>query len=283
MFTTTRAIIVSAAIATTLACSTQAPVDAGTTAAVPVQSAAAETRKTAVGVVESVDETSRTIAVKTTDGAVVTAEWTKDTAVTIADKTEDVADATADKTVEVSKDVAWGAMKGANVAIEYTEKGGKKTVNAVQNFGEDVPEVVEGTVEDVTDGGKKVAIKTKDGSIKVYDVSKDFTVDGAKKVTKGAKVVAAVSTKAARKVAHFFKGNLARLQVQPATCETRRLPTASESKCLRARSSPSRISIATNDRIESRDPRRKAGGGGNTDQRRNDSCVSRGCCTFAMR
>ena len=143
MFTATRAIIVISAIATTLACSTQAPVDAGTTGAVPVQSAAAETRKTAVGVVESVDETSRTIAVKTADGAVVTAEWTKDTAVTVADKSEDVAEATADKTVEVSKDVAWGTMKGANVATEYTEKAGKKTVNAVQNFGEDVPEVVE--------------------------------------------------------------------------------------------------------------------------------------------
>lgn len=165
------------------------------------------TKKSAVGVVESVDETSRTIAVKTADGAVVVAEWTKDTSVTVAHATANAADATADKTVDVSKDVAWGTMKGANVAIEYTEKAGKKTVHAVKNFGEDVPEMVEGTVESVSDGGRTVAIKTKDGSIKVYEVSKDATIWTGKKVVKGSKVVAGVAKDGTKKVVHFFKGN----------------------------------------------------------------------------
>ena len=197
MLTATRAIIISTAIATALSF-TFAPL---------AQAAAKDVKKTAVGVVESVDETSRTIAVKTADGAVVTAEWTKDTAVTVAHATANAADATADKTVDVSKDVAWGTMKGANVAIEYTEKGGKKTVNAIQNFGEDVPEMVEGTVESVSDGGRTVAIKTKDGSVKVYEVSKDATVWTGKKVAKGSKVVAGVAKDGTKKVVHFFKGN----------------------------------------------------------------------------
>ncbi len=197
MLTSTRAIIISTAIATAFGF-----------AFLPAASTDARgAKKTAVGVVQSVDETARTIAVKTADGAVVTAEWTKDTSVTVAHATANAAGATADKTVDVSKDVAWGTMKGANVAIEYTEKAGKKTVHAVKDFGEDVPEMVEGTVESVSDGGRTVAIKTKDGSIKVYDVSKDAAFWTGKKVVKGSKVVAGVAKDGTKKVVHFFKGN----------------------------------------------------------------------------
>ena len=101
MFTATRAIIISTAIATTLSFTFPAPADA----------AAKDVKKTAVGVVESVDETSRTIAVKTADGAVVVAEWTKDTSVTVAHATANAADATADKTVDISKAVSYTHLK----------------------------------------------------------------------------------------------------------------------------------------------------------------------------
>lgn len=66
------------------------------------------------GVVKSVDKTSKTMVVKTSDGTEQTINWT--------DKT----------TIEGGKDVGEGVAEGSKVSVKYTEKAGEKTAVGVK-------------------------------------------------------------------------------------------------------------------------------------------------------
>lgn len=66
------------------------------------------------GVVKSVDKTTKTMVVKTSDGTEQTVKWT--------DKT----------TIEGGKDLGEGVAAGSKVSVKYTEKAGEKTAVGVK-------------------------------------------------------------------------------------------------------------------------------------------------------
>jgi hypothetical protein len=77
------------------------------------------------GIVKNVDKGTKTMVVKTSDGAEHTIKWTDQTTVTGAkDAGKGVADASA-ATYE-------GAKEGTKVTVKYTEKGGEKTAVAIK-------------------------------------------------------------------------------------------------------------------------------------------------------
>ena len=77
------------------------------------------------GVVKSVDKTTKTMVVKTTDGT--------EHAIKYTDKT----------TIEGAKDAAGDVKEGANVSVKYTEEGGEKTAVGVKDAGKDVGKEVD--------------------------------------------------------------------------------------------------------------------------------------------
>jgi hypothetical protein len=77
------------------------------------------------GIVKSVDKSSKTMVVKTTDGTEQTIKWTDKTAVEGA---KDAGKGSAD----ASKAAYDGAKEGTKVTVKYTEKGGEKTAVAVK-------------------------------------------------------------------------------------------------------------------------------------------------------
>ena len=95
-------------------------------ATVAWQAAVAEDVVHAVsGIVKSVDKTSKTMVVKTSDGTEHTIKWTDKTTVEGAKGAgKGVADASA-----ATYD---GTKEGTKVTVKYTEKGGEKTAVAVK-------------------------------------------------------------------------------------------------------------------------------------------------------
>ncbi|WP_035352897.1 hypothetical protein [Edaphobacter aggregans] len=77
------------------------------------------------GVVKSVDKASKTMVVKTADGAEHTIKWT--------DKT----------TVEGTKDTGKDIEEGTKVSVKYTEKAGDKTAVGVKNLGKATAKAVD--------------------------------------------------------------------------------------------------------------------------------------------
>ena len=98
-------------------------------ATVAWQAAVAEDVVHAVsGIVKSVDKTTKTVVVKTSDGTEHTIKWTDKTTVKGADATG--------KAVSVgSVDSYDGLKEGAKVSVKYTEKGGEKTAVAIKDAG----------------------------------------------------------------------------------------------------------------------------------------------------
>ena len=160
---------------------------------------AADDAVTAVhGVITKVDETSKTIAVKTKDGTVST--------IHIVDKTAVYG---ADKTATGAKDSVHGLKEGSEVVAHYTVKGTEKSAVEVDNVGRDGVKTVDGTVTKVGEEGKTVTVKAADGTEQTFDVighgAKEGAVDTAKGTEKGAKVTVYYTEKAGKKVAHFFE------------------------------------------------------------------------------
>jgi len=91
------------------------------------QSAFAEDVVHAVsGIVKSVDKTSKTMVVKTANGAEQTIKWTDKTTVEGAKGAgKGVADA--------STGTYEGAKEGTKLTVKYTEKGGEKTAVAIKD------------------------------------------------------------------------------------------------------------------------------------------------------
>lgn len=96
-------------------------------ATVAWQAAVAEDVVHAVsGIVKSVDKTTKTMVVKTSDGTEHTIKWT--------DKTTVEGAKDAGKGVEKgSTDSYLAAKKGAKITVHYTEKGGEKTAVGVKD------------------------------------------------------------------------------------------------------------------------------------------------------
>lgn len=78
------------------------------------------------GIVKSVDKTSKTMVVKTSDGTEHTIEWTDKTTVKGVD-------ATGKGIAAGSVDTYDGLKEGTKVSVKYTEKVGEKTAVAIKD------------------------------------------------------------------------------------------------------------------------------------------------------
>jgi len=78
------------------------------------------------GIVKSVDKTSKTLVVKTSDGTEHTIKWTDQTTVKGVD-------ASGKAVAAGSVDTYDGLKEGAKVSVKYTEKGGEKTAVAIKD------------------------------------------------------------------------------------------------------------------------------------------------------
>ena len=96
-------------------------------ATVAWQAAVAEDVVHAVsGIVKSVDKTTKTMVVKTSDGTEHTIKWTDKT-------TMKGIDASGKAVASSSVDTYDGLKEGTKVSVKYTEKGGEKTAVAVKD------------------------------------------------------------------------------------------------------------------------------------------------------
>jgi len=96
-------------------------------ATVAWQAAVAEDVVHAVsGIVKSVDKTTKTMVVKTSDGTEHTIKWTDKT-------TMKGVDASGKAVASSSVDTYDGLKEGTKVSVKYTEKGGEKTAIAVKD------------------------------------------------------------------------------------------------------------------------------------------------------
>jgi preprotein translocase subunit YajC len=150
------------------------------------------------GVITKIDAASKTIVVKTKDGAEHTIHFVDKTAVYGADETATGA-----------KDTFHGLKEGSEVVAHCTVKGTENTATEVDKVGKDGMKAVDGTVTKVGEGGKTVTVKAADGTEQTFDVighdTKVAAVDTAKGTDKGAKVTVYYTEEAGKKVAHFFK------------------------------------------------------------------------------
>jgi hypothetical protein len=78
------------------------------------------------GIVKTVDKGTKTIVVKTADGAEHTIKWTDKT-------TMEGLDASGKAVAAGSVDIHDGPKEGAKVSVKYTEKGGEKTAVAIKD------------------------------------------------------------------------------------------------------------------------------------------------------
>ena len=78
------------------------------------------------GIVKSVDKTTKTMVVKTSDGTEHTIKWTDKTTIKGVD-------ASGKAVASSSVDTYDGLKEGTKVSVKYTEKGGEKTAIAVKD------------------------------------------------------------------------------------------------------------------------------------------------------
>lgn len=155
-----------------------------------------------IGSVEKVDETAKTVAVKTADGTVETVKWTAKTTV---------------RGLEAgAKAVDFAGREGSYVVVHYTVKGADKTARTFEYLGRETPKVAEGAIKVAEKTSRTIVIKTAEGAEETFDLSERAVVDSgegiedaaqftAKKTKDGSKVTIHYTDEAGRKVAHLIK------------------------------------------------------------------------------
>src|SRR5580698_11562691 len=150
------------------------------------------------GTITKVDEASKTILVKSADGAEHTFHF-------VAKTTVHGAKATATG----AKDSFHGLTEGSEGVAHYTAKGAEETAVEVDKVGKEGMHAVDGTVTHVSEDGKTVVVKAADGTDHTFHVVGHDTVisaqDIGKGTEKGAKVTVYYTETAGKKVAHFFE------------------------------------------------------------------------------
>jgi hypothetical protein len=156
------------------------------------------------GVVQKVDQGTKTVVVKLTDGTEHTLHFVKRTTVHGAEDT--AAGATAG-----AKDAFHGLKVGSEVAVHYTAKGSEETADEFDHIGKAGMKVTETTVTKIDRGAKTMSVKAADGTVETYRLTSEAAKDAGKGVAEGteksAKVTVYYTEEAGHKVAHFFKGN----------------------------------------------------------------------------
>jgi hypothetical protein len=160
---------------------------------------AAEDVATAVtGTVKKIDAGTKTVVVKTADGAEETFHYVGKTTVHGAEAT-----------AKGTKEALHGLKEGSEVAVHYTAKGTEKTANEIDHLGKDGMRATEGTVKTIDRGAKTLTVKTVDGAEETYHIADRAVRDTAKGVGEGtekaAKVTVYYTEEGGKKVAHFFR------------------------------------------------------------------------------
>ncbi len=150
------------------------------------------------GTVKKVDAATKTIVVKTADGAERTFHFVGRTTVHGAEKTG-----------EAAKDAFHGVKEGSEVAVHYTAKGAEETAEEVDDIGKEGLKATEGTVSRIGNGGKTIVVKTADGAEETYHFAGRAASKAGKEIAEGseksAKVTVYYTEKAGHKVAHFVR------------------------------------------------------------------------------
>jgi len=150
------------------------------------------------GTVKKLDAATRTVVVRTADGAEHTLHFVGRTSV---HGFED--------TARGSSDAFHGLKEGSEVAVHYTAKGTEETAEEIDHIGKGGLKVAEGSITRIDRGGKTMAVKTEDGAETTFRLTDHAATDAGKDLGAGAeksgKVTVYYSEEAGRKVAHFFK------------------------------------------------------------------------------
>jgi hypothetical protein len=150
------------------------------------------------GTITKLDDASKTVVVKTKDGAEHVFHFTEKTAVWGADKT-----------AAGAKESFKGLSEGSEVVAHYTVKGTENTAVEVDKVGKGGLKSVDGTVTKVGADGTTVVVKASDGTEHTFSVVGHDTAESAKAVGRAAdktgKTTVYYTEEGGKKVAHFFE------------------------------------------------------------------------------
>lgn len=151
-----------------------------------------------VGVILRLDAATKTMVVKTADGAEHAVHFLGSTAVVGVRGAEAGA-----------RDAFRGLKEGAEVAVHYTEKGSEKVAEEVDHIGKDGLKAAEVTVRRVDRAGKKLAVSTEKGGEETMELTGRAAEHAAKEIGEGAqksaKATVYYTEEGGRKVVHFLK------------------------------------------------------------------------------
>ncbi|HXW55026.1 MAG TPA: hypothetical protein VEJ67_04695 [Candidatus Cybelea sp.] len=171
----------------------------GAVFAIAFLSAAQDVLTATHGTVEKVDSASKTMVIKTSDGAEHTLHFLDRTAVHGAHAS-----------AAGGKDSWHGLQSGTEVVAHYTTRGTEDTAVEVDKVGEEGLKKSTGTITDIDRGAKALVVKGDDGVDSTYRLTDHAAKDGGKDLAagaeKGAKVTVYYTETAGKKIAHFFGG-----------------------------------------------------------------------------
>jgi hypothetical protein len=151
-----------------------------------------------VGAITDISSATRTVAVKTADGAEHTFVFSEHTTVHGAKEVGPGA-----------QDAFQGLENGTKVVVHYTADGGKETADEVDNIGDDGSKAVKVSAVHMDRSGKAVTVKTADGAEETFRVtgraSEEIGKDAGKGTDDAATGTVYVTDEAGRKVVHFFE------------------------------------------------------------------------------
>ena len=150
------------------------------------------------GTIDKLDATTKTVVVKTGDGAMHSLHFVDKTAVHGMHAG-----------AAGAKESFHGLTEGTEVVAHYTGEAGKETAVEIDRVGKDGLKTTEGTISKLDRAGKTITVKTADGTEHTFDLSEHAAKDAGKEIgegtEKGTKVVIYSTARAGKDVAHFFE------------------------------------------------------------------------------
>lgn len=159
--------------------------------------AADDVASAVAGTVKKVDSGTRTLVVKTDDGAERTFHFSQDLAVHGAKATG-----------KTSSELVKGIKDGSQVAVHYTIEGSRETAHEIDVAGDGGIKVTRGTVTGIDRSSRFLAIKTDNGAQESFRLTGRAVDDSGKGIVEGieqsAHVTIFYTEHAGKKVAHYF-------------------------------------------------------------------------------
>lgn len=142
------------------------------------------------GTIVKVDKTTKTIVVKTTDGAEHTVKVPNQAA------------------IHGTKDGFDGLREGSEVVVRSSGTGREATAEDLGDIGKDGMRVMEGTIEDIDRRTNTLTVKDVDGTEEMFEYTDHAANDLSQVVVKGAergaRVTVYYSEEGGKKIAYFF-------------------------------------------------------------------------------